>query len=418
MGRTIAEKILGSHSWTDAHAGDIVLADVDLVYFHDASRPHPIEVLGELGGRTVFDPRRTIAVIDHYASPSDLVARRQEVVRTFAREHGLRHYDLGDGISHALLPERGHVLPGQLILGGDSHACTLGAVNALSTGMGTTDIAAALLTGKQWFLVPQSVKVALHGKLPPGVYAKDIILSLAGQVKADGATYQSLEFVGDAVGQLSMDARFTISNMAVELGAKFGLFEADPVTRGWLSERASGCYQPVFGDPDAEYERTIECDLSTLAPQVAFPHSVDNVAPLREVEGIPIHQGVLGTCTGGRQEDIRIAASILAGKRVREGVRFFVVPATKRILLSLMADGTLETLLQSGAILGVPGCSGCVGGASFAVPADETNMITTANRNFRGRTGNPKANIYLGSPATVAASVIEGQIADPRRYMG
>jgi 3-isopropylmalate/(R)-2-methylmalate dehydratase large subunit len=417
MGQTIAEKILSAHSGSEARAGDIILADLDLVLFHDASRPHPIELLGELGGRVVFDREKVVAVIDHYVSPNEVVARRQNMVRQFARDQGLLLYDLGEGISHALLPEKGHVLPGKLIVGGDSHTCTYGAVNAFATGMGTTDIAVALITGKQWFLVPESLKIVLHSRLPVGVYAKDLILFLIGEVGADGATYKSVEFVGEAVRQLSMEARLTISNMAVEMGAKAGLFEVDTVTRDWLFRRTQRSFEPVCGDSDADYAQILEYDVSMLSPQIALPHAVDRVVAIDAVEGTPIHQGVLGTCTAARLEDFHAAASILAGRKVHSTVRFYVVPASKHVLSRIVQDGTLQTLLNAGAVLGVPGCGGCVGGGSFAVPDAGEHTITTANRNFRGRTGNPNAPIYLGSPATVAASVLEGSIADPRKYL-
>ena len=394
-----------------------MLADLDLVFFHDASRPHPIEVFKEMGEETVFDRDKVIGIIDHYPSPTDVVARRQNMVRQFARDQGLLLYRLGEGIGHTVLPERGHVLPGQLIVGGDSHTCTYGAVNAFATGMGTTDIAAALVSGKQWFLVPESLKLALCGQLPTGVYAKDLVLHLVGQIGADGANYQSVEFTGETLRQLSMEARLTISNMAVEMGAKAGLMEVDEVTLTWLAQRTDRDFAAVVADPDAVYARVLEYDVSHLAPQIALPHAVDHVVPVEEVEGTRIQQGVLGTCTAARLEDFHIAAAILAGNTIHPATRCYVIPSSKQVLFSIIRDGTLQALLEAGAVMGVPGCSGCMGGAAFAVPADGENSITTANRNFRGRTGNPNASIYLASPATVAASVLEGRIADPRKYV-
>lgn len=417
MGKTIAEKVLSVHSGTDARAGDTVVADLDLVFFHDASRPHPIEVFKQMEGEVVFDRRKVIGFIDHYPSPTDVVANRQDMVRQFARDQGLVLYPFGEGICHTVLPERGHVLPGQLIVGGDSHTCTHGAVNAFATGMGTTDIAAALISGKQWFLVPDTLRFVLHGCLPSGVYAKDLILYLIAKVGADGATYQSVEFAGEAVRELSMEARLTICNMAIEMGAKAGLMEADETTQAWLAQRTDRSRGPVFADPDAEYVSVHEYDVSQLVPQLARPHAVENVVPVDEVEGTPIQQGILGTCTAARVEDFRTAASILSGEEVHPYTRLYLIPSSKRVLLELLRDGTIQSLLDAGAVMGVPSCSGCTGGAAFAVPADGENMISTANRNFKGRTGNPSAFIYLASPATVAASVVEGCIADPRKYV-
>lgn len=417
MGRTIAEQILSAHSGGDARAGDFVLADVDLVFFHDASRPHPIEILKEMGGDRVFNPDQVIGFIDHYPSPTDVVARRQQMVRQFAAEQGIRLYPLGSGISHTILPEQGHIIPGQLVLGGDSHSCTHGALNTFATGMGTTDIAAALIAGQQWFRVPETIKFVVRGEWPRGVYAKDLILYLIGEMTADGATYMSLEFVGEAIEALSVEARLTISNMAIEMGAKTGLMEIDATARAWLADRVDRDYVPVYADDDATYARSVEVDVSRLAPQVARPHAVDNVAPISAVEGTPIQQGVLGTCTAARLEDFHVAASILAGEKVHPGTRFFIVPSSKPIFQQIVQDGTLQVLLDAGAVMGVPGCSGCMGGAAFAVPADGTNTITTANRNFKGRTGNPNAFIYLASPATVAASVLEGRIVAPADYI-
>jgi 3-isopropylmalate/(R)-2-methylmalate dehydratase large subunit len=303
------------------------------------------------------------------------------------------------------------------MVGCDSPTCTYGALNVFSTGVGSTDGAAALASGKLWFKVPETMRVTYTGELKPGVFSKDLILHLAGQIGADGATYMALEFDGPVIEALSVDARMTISNMAIEVGAKAGLMRADAKTLAWYEGRGDRPPAPVDPDEDAVYAQTIEIDASAIGPQVAKPHSVDNVSPIEEVEGTPIQQGVLGTCTNGRLEDLAIAASILAGRRVHPDVRFIVAPASRRILLDAIEAGYIQTLVEAGAALVTPGCGPCVG-THNGVPSDGENVISTANRNFKGRMGNSNAFIYLGSPATVAASVIEGKITDPRKYLG
>jgi len=382
----------------------------------DGTTPLAIKALERMGVEKVFDPSKVAVVMDHSSpSPIEGVSALHTMMREFGKQTGCTVYDVGQGVCHQLIPERGHVVPGDLMVGCDSHTCTYGAVNVFSTGVGSTDGAAAMAGGKLWFKVPETMKVVFGGELQPGVFSKDLILYLAGQIGADGATYQAIEFSGPVIDALSVEARMTISNMAIEVGAKAGLMAADDKTLAWYEGRGSRVPAPVAPDPDAEYCCELDYDASTIGPQVAKPHSVDNVSPIEEVAGTPIAQGYLGTCTNGRLEDLGIAAGILAGRAVNPDVRFIVAPASKQILLDAIEAGYIQTLVEAGAVLVTPGCGPCVG-THNGVPSDGENVISTANRNFKGRMGNGNAFIYLGSPATVAASVIEGKITDPRKY--
>ncbi|MFZ4438557.1 MAG: 3-isopropylmalate dehydratase large subunit [Syntrophales bacterium] len=418
MGKTIAEKILGKHAGRETTAGEIVMADLDFIMSVDGNRPLSIQVFKEMGGKNLFDPKKFALVIDHApSSPTATVANTLKLVRQFAHEQGCILYEAGEGSCHQLLPERGHVLPGNLVIGTDSHTCTYGALNVFSTGVGVSDAAAAMISGKLWFKVPETLRFVLKGRLPAGVYAKDLILHLIGNVTADGATYKAAEYMGEAISALSMDGRLTISNMAVEMGAKAGLMEADEKTLAWLKDRTSRPFEPVVSDPDAKFADVLEYDVSKLTPQIALPHRVDNVVPVEEALGKPIQQANIVACTNSRLEDLEIAASILSGRRVHPGVRLYVVPASRPVQMEALRRGFLQTLLEAGAIMGIPGCDACSGGSHFGVAADGDHVITTANRNFRGRVANPEAFIYLASPATVAASAVEGKIADCRKYM-
>jgi 3-isopropylmalate/(R)-2-methylmalate dehydratase large subunit len=415
-GKTIAEKIFSAHSGTDAHAGDIVVADVDFVMGQDGTSPLAIQALERMGVGKVFDADKVAVVMDHSSpSPIEGVSALHTLMREFGKKTGARVYDVGEGVCHQLIPEKGHVVPGDLMVGCDSHTCTYGALNVFSTGVGSTDGAAAMAAGKLWFKVPDTVKVTYNGSLQPGVFSKDLILYLAGQIGADGATYEAIEFHGPVIDALSVEGRMTISNMAIEVGAKAGLMKADAKTLAWFEGRGDKTPDPQDPDDDAVYAREITFDASEIGPQVAKPHAVDNVSPIEEVEGTPIAEGVLGTCTNGRLEDFAIAASILKGRKVHPDVRFIVAPASRRILLDAIVAGYIQTLVEAGAALVTPGCGPCVG-THNGVPSDGENVISTANRNFKGRMGNSNAFIYLGSPATVAASVIEGKITDPRKY--
>ena len=415
-GKTIAEKIFSAHSGTDAHAGDIVVADVDFVMGQDGTTPLAIRALENMGVDRVFDPAKVAVVMDHSSpSPIEGVSALHTLMREFGKKTGAKVYDVGCGVCHQLIPENGHVVPGDLMVGCDSHTCTYGAVNVFSTGVGSTDGAAAMASGKLWFKVPDTMKVTYNGELKPGVFSKDLILALAGRIGVDGATYMALEFHGPVIDALSVDARMTISNMAIEVGAKAGLMKADDKTLAWYEGRGKRAPQPVDPDADALYAEEIIFDASAIGPMVAKPHAVGNVSPVEEVAGTPIAQGYIGTCTNGRLEDLKIAADILRGRKVHPDVRLIVAPASKQILLDAIAAGYIQDLVEAGAVLVTPGCGPCVG-THNGVPSDGENVISTANRNFKGRMGNSNAFIYLGSPATVAASVIEGVITDPRKY--
>jgi 3-isopropylmalate/(R)-2-methylmalate dehydratase large subunit len=417
MGKTISEKILSAHSGKDAKAGDIVIASLDFIMGQDGTSGIIIDSFNKMNASKLADPSKFAICIDHSApSPNEGVSAIHKKLRDFTKAQGNILYDIGCGVCHQLLPEKGYVVPGDLVIGADSHTCTYGAINVFSTGMGSTDVAAGAVAGKLWFKVPETIKVIYSGKLPKGVYSKDMILKLIGDIGADGATYLALEFYGEAIDALSVDARFTISNMAIECGAKVGLMQADQKTLDWVKAHSQKKPNPVEADKDAVYARTVQVDVSKLEPQIAKPHQVDNVSSIKGVEGTPIQQGFLGTCTNGRVEDLRIAALILKGKQVNPEVRFIVAPASKQILLDAMKEGIIQALLEAGAAIVTPGCGPCVG-THNGVPSDGENVISTANRNFKGRMGNPNAFIYLASPATVAASVIEGKITDPRKYL-
>ncbi len=417
MGQTIIEKILSRKSGKNVCAGDIVVAGVDFIMGQDGTSPLAINAYRSMEGKKLFDPARVALVIDHSApSPFEGVSNLHTLMREFAKETGCRLYDIGEGVCHQVMLESGRIGPGSLVIGADSHTCTYGALNAFATGVGSTDLAGALISGKMWFKVPETIRFVCHGRLPAGVYSKDLILYLIGQVTADGATYMSAEYTGEAIKALSIEARFTISNMAIEMGAKAGLMEADEKTLEWVTRYGGKGFEPVTPDRDASYANTLEFDVSDLEPQVAKPHTVDNTAPLSEVAGKPVQQAVLGTCTNGRLEDLRIAAGILKGRRISPDVRFIVAPASKDIYLRAMREGILETLVLAGAAVVTPGCGPCVG-THNGVPSDGETVISTANRNFKGRMGNRNAEIYLASPATVAASALTGCITDPREFV-
>ena len=416
QGKTISEKILSLKSGKDARAGDIVIADIDFMMGQDGTSGIAIDSFNKMKAKKVFDGKKVAICIDHSApSPNIGVSAIHQKIRDFSKDKKITLYDIGCGVCHQLVPEHGHVVPGDLVIGADSHTCTYGAVNAFATGIGSTDLAAAMISGKLWFKVPETLKYIVKGKLPKGVFSKDAILHIAGKVTAGGATYKAIEFSGETIDSLSMDARFTISNMAIEVGAKVGLMLADRTTLDWVSTHTSKPFSPVKPDPDAKYSETKEFDVSGIGPQIAKPHTVDNVSPIEEVLGTKVHQGYIGTCTNGRLEDLRIAAGILKGKKVNPDCRLIVAPASKKVLEDALKEGIISSLLESDAVVVNPGCGPCVG-THQGILADGENAISTANRNFKGRMGNPKAFIYLASPATVAASVIEGKIADPRKY--
>lgn len=417
MGQTIAEKIFSAHVQKKVSAGETVFAAPDLMMTNDASFPLVLEALQKIRNYTVRDPRKLVMILDHYCpSPSQEVSRIHADIKAFAGRVGCTLYPEGEGICHQLIPEKGHVRPGDLVIGSDSHTPTYGALNALATGVGSTDLALAIHYGLLWFKVPSSVRVEIRGGIPRGVYAKDIILHIIGKITARGANYQSIEFAGDTLGSLSMEGRFTLCNMVAETGAKAGIMPADETCLAWLKERGIRDAAPVVPDADASYESTWSFDIASLEPQVASPHQVDNVSPISPVRGIKIAMAFLGTCTNGRLEDLAVAAQILKGKKVRPGVVLVIAPASREVMLDACEKGYIRTLVESGGMLNVPGCGPCVG-ALGGVPPDGANVISTANRNFIGRMGNVKAAIYLASPATLAASCLTGEITDPREFL-
>jgi 3-isopropylmalate/(R)-2-methylmalate dehydratase large subunit len=412
--QTISEKILSATSGgAPVRAGDIVLASVDLAYSHDGNRPLAVDQLAEMGAARVWDRERYLLVLDHYPSPTQAVASTHTKLRTFAREQGVRLYDVGDGISHVVIPEKGHIAPGDLVIGSDSHTCTSGALGAFATGVGSTDMAAVMATGKIWLRVPETILVRCSGAFRRGVGAKDLALEIARVLGADGATYQSIEYAGETIDHLGIEGRFTITNMAIEVGAKAGLIATDVITRAWLEPRVGPRYRDIRADEGASYVRTVDIDVATLRSKVARPHNVDNVVDAATLGDVPVHQVVIGTCNAARIGDLAEAARILRGRKVAPGVKLVVTPPSRDVLTDAMAQGVLSTLVEAGAVLGVPGCSGCVGGCNFAIPDAGQNVLTTANRNFKGRLGNPDAFLYLASPATAARSALAGRIVDP-----
>ena len=417
MGKTISEKILSAHSEKDAHAGDIVIAELDFVMAQDGTAPLAIRSFEGMGGDRVAMQGHAALCIDHSApSPLRAVSQLHTLMREFADKYDLELNDVGEGVCHQVMLDKAHALPGSLVIGADSHTCTYGAVNAFATGVGSTDLAAGLLSGSLWFRVPDTMKITLTGKLPEGVYSKDIALMMVGDITADGATYMALEIGGQATSDLSLDGRLTISNLAVEMGAKAGLMEADEKTLAFFEGRATEEFEPVSPDADAVYAEHKEYDVTDLVPQVAKPHTVDNVTSVEEVEGTTIAEGLIGTCTNGRLEDLRAAAAIVKGKKVAKGVRMIVAPASREVMLNALREGLIEVFTEAGASVMCPGCASCVG-THQGIPSDGENVISTANRNFKGRMGNPEAFIYLASPATVAASCLAGKITDPRKVM-
>ena len=416
MRQTIAEKILSEHSGKRAKAGDIVIATVDFCFGQDGTSGIIIDSFGKLGIEKCFNKDGFCMVIDHSSpSPNIGVSAIHKKMRTFAKEQEVKLFDIGCGVCHQLVPEAGFVACGDLVLGADSHTCTYGAINVMSTGVGSTDLAITLASGKNWFMVPETVKIIVEGKLPKGVYSKDLILHIIGDTGADGATYQAVEFYGSVIKALSVDARFTISNMAVEMGAKTGIMEADKKVIDWVKKHSSKEPRPVEADPDARYTEVREYDVSELSPQVARPHTVDNVCDIEEVAGTPVDEVNIGTCTNGRLEDLEIAASILKGRQVADGLKLIITPASHKIYLDAVKKGYIEAFVEAGAVVNNPGCGPCVG-THQGVLADGEVAFSTANRNFIGRMGNPNASIYLGSPASAAATAIEGVIADPREH--
>ena len=416
MGMTMAEKILAAHAGAKhVEPGQFVEVNVDVVLANDITAPIAIREFERIGVEEVFDRDRVIMVPDHFTPNKDIKSAEQcKAMRDFARRQNLTHYfEVGRmGIEHVLLPEQGLVLPGDVVVGADSHTCTYGALGAFATGMGSTDIAVAMATGKIWMKVPETIKFVYHGQLQEWVGGKDLILYTIGLIGVDGARYQALEFSGEAVDALSMDGRFTMANMAIEAGGKAGLFAFDEKTRAYVEPRARRPYTPYESDADARYTQVIEMDISEMEPLVAFPHLPSNVRPLSQVGEVKIDQAVIGSCTNGRLEDLQVAAQVLRGREVHPYVRCIVIPGTQAVYLEAVRQGLVETFVEAGAVVSTPTCGPCLGGHTGVLAAGE-RCVSTTNRNFVGRMGHPESEVYLASPAVAAASAVLGRIGGP-----
>jgi len=413
---TMAQKILAAHAGKPClEVGELVDVEVDMVLANDITAPIAIREFEKLGVDHVFDRERIALVPDHFAPNKDIKSAEQcKVMREFARKYEITHYfEVGRmGIEHALLPEQGLVLPGDVVVGADSHTCTHGALGAFATGMGSTDIAVAMATGRIWMRVPESIRLVYSGTLRPWVGGKDLILYAIGQIGVDGARYQSIEFVGPTIDALTMDDRLTMANMAVEAGAKAGVFRVDATTEDYVRQRAKRPYRPVAADADARYERIIEIDASGIEPQVALPHLPSNARPLSQVGEVQIDQAVIGSCTNGRWKDLREAADILHGRKIHSSVRCIIIPGTQDLFRRAVREGLVETFVDAGAVFSTPTCGPCLGGHMGVLAAGE-RCISTTNRNFVGRMGDVTSEVYLSSPAIAAASAILGRIGGP-----
>ena len=411
----LAEKILAAHTGKKKVVpGEFINCKVDMVLANDITAPIAIKEFRKLGVKEVFDPKKVVMVADHFVPNKDIIsAENAKLMRDFAHEFGILHFDVGQmGIEHVILPEKGLVLPGDVVVWADSHTCTYGAVGAFATGMGSTDVAAAMATGDIWMKVPQSIKFVYNGKLGKWVGGKDLILYTIGQIGVDGALYSSMEFTGPAIEQLPMDGRFTMANMAIEAGAKAGIFRVDAKTEAYLKSRAKRQYTVYEPDKDAEYAQVIEYDVSKIEPQVSMPHSPANAKPISKVGSITIDQAVIGSCTNGRLEDLRLAASVLKGKKVAPNVRCIVLPGSQQVYLDALHEGLIEALVVAGAAVSTPTCGPCLGGYMGVLAAGE-RCLSTTNRNFVGRMGSTKSELYLANPAVAAASAITGKITSP-----
>jgi len=416
MGKTIAEKILSKHAGKDLQAGDFAVCKIDFAFGQDGTSAIIIDRIKDLGVKKL--KTSFCMVIDHSApSPGEGVSRVHQKMRDFSQDFNTEIFDIGCGVCHQVIPESGRILPGDLVLGADSHTCTYGALGAFATGVGSTDLAIALASGKNWFKVPATVKIIVTGKLPKGVFAKDVILQIIGKLKSDGATYKAVEFYGPVINNLGMDGRFTIANMLVELGAKTGFMPVDAQAVSWLKSRVPSKkrIESIAADKDALYENVYEFDISKLEPMVSLPHSVDNTAKAVTLKKVKINEAFLGTCTNGRIDDLKVAAKILNKRKVSCEVKLIIAPSSRSVYLKALKLGLVEILIKAGAVIVAPGCGPCVG-THNGIPSDGEVVISTANRNFKGRMGNPSAFIYLASPATVAVSALTGYISDPRSY--
>ena len=417
---TLAEKVLAAHSGRDkVSPGEFINVRVDLVLSNDITAPLAIKEFQRLGINKVYDPKKVVMVPDHFCPNKDILSAEQaKLMREFARQYDLIYFEVGRmGIEHVLLPEQGLILPGEVVVGADSHTCTYGALGAFATGMGSTDIAVAMATGEIWMKVPQTIKLVYHGKLGRWVGGKDLILYTIGDIGVDGALYSVMEFTGEAIDALPMDGRFTMANMAIEAGAKAGIFRVDNKTKEYVKDRANRSYKVYESDASAEYAKVIEYDVSKLEPQVALPHLPSNVKSASQVVDIKIDQVVIGSCTNGRLNDLRLAASILKGRQVSHDVRCIVIPGTQQVYLDALHEGLIEAFIKAGAVVSTPTCGPCLGGYMGVLAAGE-RCVSTTNRNFIGRMGSPKSEVYLAGPAVAAASAILGKISSPEEIMG
>jgi len=412
----ITEKILAKAAGKKTvQPGDIVDADVDMVMVHDLTGPLAVEAFNRIGVKHVWDNKKIVIILDHQV-PAESVkaAELHKMLRAFAKQQGIRLYDVGrGGICHQVMPEKGHVVPGTVMVGADSHTCTYGALGAFATGIGSTEAAAVFATGKIWLKVPETIKINVEGEFNPYVTPKDLILSIIGKIGADGATYKATEFTGSTIRGMSMAGRMTLCNMSVEMGAKNGIVEPDETTRKFVEGRVTKPYEAFKSDADAKYEKVFEFDASNLEPTVACPSQVDNVKPVSEIGDVPIEQAFIGSCTNGRLEDLRMAAQVMKGKTVKDGVRALVIPASQEVYRKAVDEGLVEIFTDAGALVCGSACGPCLGGHIGLLAAGET-CVSTSNRNFIGRMGSTQANVYLASPATVAASALTGRITDPR----
>ena len=414
----IIEKILANASGKQqVSPGEIIEANIDVAMTHDLTGPLAIKSFREIGAKKVWNNQKVVVILDHLVPASSVIsANLHKIVRNFAEEQNIKNfYDVGrGGVCHQVMPEQGHVRPGEVIVGSDSHTCTYGAFGAFATGIGSTELAAVFATGKLWFRVPEVIKIDVTGNFQNLVTAKDLTLNIVGKIGADGAIYKGLEFGGSTIRDMTVDGRMVLCNMAVEMGAKAGIIEPDQKTLDYVEARIDKPFKPVKSDPDATYEKVVDVDVSDLEPQVAVPHSVDNVKQVSEVEDTEVDQAFIGSCTNGRLEDLRSAAQILKGKKIVRSVRLVVIPASQEIYLNALNEGLIKTFMESGATIGNPNCGPCLGG-HMGILAEGEACISTSNRNFVGRMGSTKSFVYLASPATVAASAITGKITDPRK---
>ncbi len=419
MGKTIAEKILGAHMGRDVSSGELIEVGVDIALGNDITTPLAIVEFEKLGLESVFDRDRVVLVPDHFAPNKDVRAAQQcKVLREFAKKYSITNYfEVGRmGIEHALLPEAGLVLPGDIIIGADSHTCTYGALGAFATGVGSTDLAAVMATGQIWFMVPESIKFIYNGSCQKWVGGKDLILYTIGQIGVEGANYAAMEFCGVVISSLPMSDRFTMSNMAIEAGGKAGLIAPDHITMDYVAKRAKREYKIFASDKDARYKAIYEFDCSRIEPQVAFPHLPSNTKPISQVGDIKIDQGIIGSCTNGRIEDLRMAASVLKGRKVHPEVRLIVIPATQKIYQLAIKEGLIDIFIEAQAVVSTPTCGPCLGG-HMGILAEGEKAIATTNRNFVGRMGHSKSEVYLSNPAVAAASCIKGRIASPEEVL-